>query len=148
VCCATLPTYFFSLAGNTWAFWIVDSPDSSTWTVLREHIFSSPRTLSRTSKQFRNLWHTIARSAGVAAEYHRELSSSPLISRHAFHSATTWHTVTVCGPVVWISDTKWMLIYIYISETGWLCTFFVCVLLGDGSGGVFFLVSSRSVSYW
>jgi hypothetical protein len=24
----------------------------------------------------------------------------------------------------------------------------VCVLLGDGSGGVFFLVSSRSVSYW
>jgi hypothetical protein len=27
---------------------------------------------------------------------------------------------------------------------GWL-TFGVCVLLGDGSGGVFFLVSSRSV---
>jgi hypothetical protein len=24
----------------------------------------------------------------------------------------------------------------------------VCVLLGDGRGGVFFLVSSRSVSYW
>jgi hypothetical protein len=33
------------------------------------------------------------------------------------------------------------------SETGWL-TFGVCVLLGDGSGGVYFLVSSRSVSYW
>jgi hypothetical protein len=30
---------------------------------------------------------------------------------------------------------------------GWL-TFGVCVLLGDGSGGVFFLVSSMSVSYW
>jgi hypothetical protein len=37
--------------------------------------------------------------------------------------------------------------YIYKSETGWLCVR-LCVLLGDGSGGVFFLVSSRSVSYW
>jgi hypothetical protein len=39
------------------------------------------------------------------------------------------------------------IIYIYKSETGWLCVR-LCVLLGDGSGGVSFLVSSRSVSYW
>jgi hypothetical protein len=42
-------------------------------------------------------------------------------------------------------------IYIYKSETGWLALYlsaFVCVLLGDGSGVVFFLVSSRPISYW
>jgi hypothetical protein len=44
-----------------------------------------------------------------------------------------------------------LVFYIHKSETGWLTLYlsaFVCVLLGDGSGGVFFLVSSRSVSYW
>jgi hypothetical protein len=40
-------------------------------------------------------------------------------------------------------------IYIYIKAkpADFVCIF-VCVLLGDGSGGVFFLVSFRSVSYW
>jgi hypothetical protein len=38
-------------------------------------------------------------------------------------------------------------IYIKAKPADFVCVF-VCVLLGDGSGGVFFLVSSMSVSYW
>jgi hypothetical protein len=49
--------------------------------------------------------------------------------------------------ILYFDVGMWNVVYIYKSEMGWL-TFGVCMLLGDGSGGVLFLVSSRSVSYW
>jgi hypothetical protein len=41
---------------------------------------------------------------------------------------------------------EYLILYIKAKRADFV-PFFVCVLLGDGSGGVFLLVSSRSVSW-